>query len=156
LKAARSGGISAGEYWQLGADLVRMRKAFLESFREAGLDALLMPATPLTALPHTGSFVSHLTPACSYTFVMNLLHWPAGVVPVTTVKAEEAYYHADADLPAAQRDKLSSLARAALAGSGGSPAGVQLACEPFEDELTLFAMGELEREAQFRARPGAI
>ena len=30
-----------------------------------------------------------LTPACSYTLVYNVLHFPAGVVPVTTVRGDE-------------------------------------------------------------------
>jgi hypothetical protein len=30
---------------------------------------------------------------CSYTFFANLLHFPAGAVPVTTVRPDEAKYH---------------------------------------------------------------
>lgn len=53
----------------------------------AGLDAVIFPPAALPALPHGAS--KELTPAFSYMFVANLLHWPSGVVPVTLVRPDE-------------------------------------------------------------------
>lgn len=54
---------------------------------EAGLDAVIYPTTALPAFPHGKSRM--LTPTLTYTFLANLLHWPAGVVPVTRVLEHE-------------------------------------------------------------------
>lgn len=53
----------------------------------AGLDAVIFPPVPLPALPHGAART--LTPALTYTFLANVLHWPAGVVPVTLVQKDE-------------------------------------------------------------------
>ena len=50
-----------------------------------------------------------LLPIICYCTLINLLHWPSGVVPVTTVQEHEAHYHAG-DLPHEQRDRYASLA----------------------------------------------
>lgn len=53
-------------------------------WQEAGFDALICPSTPMPAYPHGMS--ADLTISCSYTFLYNLLHYPAGNVPITIVK----------------------------------------------------------------------
>ena len=42
------------------------------------------------AFPHNTSVL--LNQACAYTFVWNLLNMPVGVLPVSTVRADEQYY----------------------------------------------------------------
>ena len=54
-------------------------------------------------------FTGDLLPIICYCTLINLLHWPSGVVPVTTVQEHEAHYHAG-DLPHEQRDRYASLA----------------------------------------------
>ena len=83
-----------------------------------------------------------LQPACSATFLFNLFNLPAGVQPVTRVRAgEECTYAA----PAGQRDMFSAEAARALAGAEGLPVGVQVVGLPWRDEECLEAMEELER-----------
>lgn len=48
---------------------------------------VIFPPVALPALPHGAA--KNLTPAFTYAFVANLLHWPAGVVPVTLVRPDE-------------------------------------------------------------------
>ena len=71
------------QYYELVADTFGVRSRWEEAFAEAGLDAVVFPVSALPALPHGAS--KDLTPAFTYTFVANLLHWPAGVVPVLSL-----------------------------------------------------------------------
>ena len=109
---------------------------FVAAMAAAGVGALLCPGGTLTALPHGGS--KDLTPACNLNILFNVLHCPAGSVPVCLTEAgEDSYTDTHADL-------FSRKAAAALYGSVGVPAGVQLATLPFQDELCLKIMADLE------------
>jgi len=129
---------SGYEAWALTDRVLHLRAAFTAAWQAAGLDVLLAPALGLPAFKHGGS--ADLTPAVSYTFLFNTLHYPAGVVPVTTVRAAEARY----EPPAGQRDDFSAAAAASMVGAAGLPVGVQVAALPHRDELALYAMCALE------------
>ena len=62
--------------------------------------------TPWKALPRLlyciVFFSLRLTPAACYTFLWNLVHFCAGVVPMTTVEEPEAVY----EPPAGQKDRF--------------------------------------------------
>mmetsp|Transcript_1213 Transcript_1213/g.1920 ORF Transcript_1213/g.1920 Transcript_1213/m.1920 type:complete len:576 (+) Transcript_1213:254-1981(+) len=127
---------SVHEYWGIVAELHAYRDEFIKAFRDLNLDGLLFPAGSLPALPHGAS--KDLLVAQSYTYLYNLLHWPAGTVPVTTVKETEC------EFKAAATDEWGSKARAALVGATGLPVGVQVATLPWKDELCLSIMKDLE------------
>jgi fatty acid amide hydrolase len=71
-------------------------------------------------MPH--GVIADLLPALTYTFLPNILHWPAGVVPVTTVDKSEATY----EPPAGQRDSFAELVKQSMVGSAELPVGVQV------------------------------
>lgn len=48
---------------------------------------VIFPPVALPALPHGAA--KDLTPAFTYMMLANLLHWPAGVVPVTLIRSDE-------------------------------------------------------------------
>ena len=98
----------------------------------------LSPATTLPALRHGGADES---PFGTYTLLASLLGWPAGVVPVTTVRAEE-----ESATPRGN-DKMDRAAAASEAGSRGLPIGVQIMARPFRDDVALSVMETLERLA---------
>lgn len=79
--------------------------------------------------------------SCSYTFLFNVLHLPAGVVPVTTVREDEQYYE---DSGLHRRERLIALAQETCRESAGLPIGVQLVGWPNDDERVLRVMKELE------------
>jgi Asp-tRNA(Asn)/Glu-tRNA(Gln) amidotransferase A subunit family amidase len=109
---------------------------FVAAMEAGGITALLCPGATLTALPHGAS--KDLTPACNLNILFNVLHCPAGSVPVClTQPGEDVYTDSHADL-------LSGKAAAALTNSVGVPAGVQIATLPFRDELCLKVMADLE------------
>jgi Asp-tRNA(Asn)/Glu-tRNA(Gln) amidotransferase A subunit family amidase len=71
---------------------------------------------------------------------------------VTLVKPEETEYPIQ-DLPVSQRDSLAACAAKVMVGSEGLPMGVQICTAPFEDELCLRVMSELETALPFVNSP---
>jgi Asp-tRNA(Asn)/Glu-tRNA(Gln) amidotransferase A subunit family amidase len=132
------------------ADLISMRNQWSDAYGEAGIDALVFPALPLPAMPHGIS--GRLISAMSYMFLANLLKWPCGAVPVTTVQNDEQHYRTD-DLPMDQRDGYAKLADHVMKDSAGLPMSVSIMTTPFTDETCLRVMKEVERVVDFREKP---
>ena len=149
--AFRRHGLSVREYWALIAATELFQQSWLGLLDDHGLDGVLCAGASLPAFPHglaasAGYSVSHLP-------LFNLLHWPAGVVPITTVRPDETTYHARESLPVNQQDDGVAAANAVLANATGLPMGVQLATRPNMDELCLHLMGLLEKEVGFKDVP---
>lgn len=145
-----NGGSNVREYWGSVADMKDMQAAYQQYFRNAGLDAILMPTLPMTAPPH--GMAPDLIPMLTYTFLANMLHWPAGSVPVTCVHEDEQYYDI-ASLPVFQQDGLAKMLQKATEGSAGSPVGVQIMTPMWQDENCLHIMADVEKQLPFTARP---
>ncbi|CAB9507550.1 Glutamyl-tRNA(Gln) amidotransferase subunit A [Seminavis robusta] len=153
LGSTRNGGISVFELWKRTAELLSLRSAWSDAVREAGVDALVYPGFPIPAAPHGIS--GDLTAAVSYMFMPNLLLWPSGVVPVTTVRTDEQHYRME-DLPLNQRDKAAKItADRVMKNSEGMPLSVSVMTPAFEDEKCLRVMKEIERLVDFKAEPSA-
>ena len=65
---------------------------------------------------HVHVNIGDLLPMICYCTLVNLLHWPSGVVPITTVREDEAHYNRQ-DLPHEQQDSYASLAGMTLSYS---------------------------------------
>ena len=122
-------------------DLIERRDAYRRKFEEAvtaaGADVLLCPPNALPALVHRAS--GDLGPASvSYTALYNLLAWPAGVVPVTRVRANET------GARPAGGDGIDKAARRVDTNSTGLPIGVQVAARPQRDDLVVAVMAAIE------------
>jgi len=152
LRQTQSGGVSTYDYQQRTADLIELRQKWAAAMK--GLDALIFPAMPVPALPHGSS--GELTSTCAYMFLSNMLLWPSGAVPVTTVRPDEANYDL-ASLPANQQDKIARIVANQVCneGSVGMPIGVSVMSTAFQDETCLRVMKEVERLVHFRERPTA-
>ena len=140
--ATRDGGITVREMNRMVADLMDFRSAYARAMDEQKLDALLYPAAALPAFKH--GMAKDLVVTLTYFFLGNLLHWPAGVVPVTAVKREEEGYYPDKNLPHEQRDRFSKLCRESMEGSEGLPYGVHVMARSYEDEVCLHVMKLIE------------
>jgi fatty acid amide hydrolase len=90
-------------------------------------------------LPHGAA--KNFAPAGALSMLFNLLQFPAGVVPITTVRPDEAFRH-----PARQR--LHRQAAEVAIGSTGLPVGVQVIGTPWHDEQVLAVMQWLEDAAR--------
>ena len=134
----RTTGVRTAEETQA---LIARRDAYRARFETAvgaaGIDVLLCPPNTLPALTHGAS--ADLGPASlSYTALYNLLAWPAGVVPVTRVRAVET------DRRPRWGDMMDRAARRVDKSSAGLPVGVQVAARPNREDLILTVMGAVE------------
>lgn len=147
LGAIRNGGLNVRQYWEVVSDANAIKAAYDKCFLDNGYDAVLMPGLGVTALPH--GVAPELLSALSYTFLGNLLAWPAGTVPVTTTRSDEQVYV----VPEKERDSMYRLAAKACEGSQGLPVGVQVMTPRWQDENCLFLMSEIEKIVGFNAQP---
>lgn len=134
-----SGPRTVGQYWDLTTSADACRGRFENAVEQADsgpLDVILMPAHGLPALRH-GTALDAM-PAASYCFLPNLLGWPAGVVPFTTVGPDEQCDRPDA------ADRVVRTARQIEADSAGLPMGVQVLAKPWREDLVLAVMRALE------------
>jgi fatty acid amide hydrolase len=132
-------------YWRLVERLVDYQAAFLRALDAAPsgpLDLLLAPPSPLPALTHGAS--GYLGLPGSYSCIANVLGYPAGVVPVTRVRAGEEMSR-ERSLDLAQRT-----AYIVEKGSAGLPVGVQLIARPWREHVALAAMAAVEAAARQR------
>jgi fatty acid amide hydrolase len=153
IRQARYGGASAWDYGQMTADLLQVQQLWSDAFVHAGMDALLFPGMPVPAILHDTS--GELTSINSYMFLANLLRWPSGTVPVTTVRPGREEEYRLQDLPENQRDHIAKLVAECMKGSAGMPMSISVMTPPYRDEMCLRAMREVEAVVNFKARPQA-
>lgn len=129
---------TAAEFWHLCEQLGDVIRSYhQELFVERGVQAFLSPPHALPALPHKAAI--DVLPAASYAYHANLLGLPAGVVPWTTVRADETLSSASG------RDVAERRSQEALIGAEGLPIGVQVTAPRWKDEVVLGVMRALER-----------
>jgi fatty acid amide hydrolase len=134
----------AGRYWRAAESAIDYRHAFHDAMKgSGGVDLVLCPAYGVPAVHHGAS--ADLPVAGAYSLLAPVLGFPAGVVPVTRVRAGE-----ETDRPQT-RDRVEGTARRAEQGSAGLPVGVQLIARPWQEHVALAAMATVERAA--RAQP---
>jgi fatty acid amide hydrolase len=139
---------TVNEFWQLVASMRQQRLAFERAVRAEQIDVLLTPPCATAAVPH--GFGAQFAQAAAYTMVFNVTHGPAGVVPVTTVRADELDREWSADLVLRRAAKVDSM-------SLGLPVGVQAASVAWRDEEVLAVMAAIERGVrEHPMRPVAV
>ncbi|HLK41511.1 MAG TPA: amidase family protein [Polyangiaceae bacterium] len=125
---------TAASYFALVDEVRAMRRQALAAMQ--GADVVLTPPCPLPAYRHGACL--EVGTLGTYTTYWNVLGWPAGVVPWTTVRADE-----ESDRPPS-KDPCHVAAREAERGSAGLPIGVQIAAAPHRDHVVLAALRALE------------
>jgi fatty acid amide hydrolase len=143
---------SVDDYWHTIEAIAAFRRDLLRSFEEADggpIDVVLCPAYAVPAVRHGATELLPMPGA--YTPIANVSGFPAGVVPVTRVRAGE-----ESDRPAS-RDMMDRVARETETGSAGLPIAVQVIARPWRDHVALAAMARIEAAARTRpdypARP---
>ena len=139
-------------YWKLAAQRNAIRLRTLAAWREAGIDAVLCPPHATVALRHRDA--GDFSLAGCYSMHYNLVNFPAGVVPVSRVGADEVP-RTDA------RDRLEKKAQQVEEGSAGLPLGVQVVARPYAEHVVLRLMKVIEARAAVepgfpRLPPGAL
>uniref|UniRef100_A0A669B0P7 Fatty-acid amide hydrolase 1 n=1 Tax=Oreochromis niloticus TaxID=8128 RepID=A0A669B0P7_ORENI len=109
-------------------------------WRSCNIDVLLCP---VIGPAYNLFYCSKIPTALSYTIVYNLLNFPVGVVTVSTVtsKDEEELKHCNGYY----QDMWDKLFKEAVAGGEGLPVAVQCVALPWQDELCLRFMKEVEQ-----------
>ncbi len=129
---------SVAELWAITARARKLTEDVFALWRHRGFDAVITPPHATVALPHRTSRDFAIGGAFSMRY--NLLNFPGGVVPVTTVRDDETTRHDVSqrhDKRAAQVD----------AGSAGLPVGVQIVTKPFREDLNFALMKAIEQRA---------
>jgi fatty acid amide hydrolase len=104
-------------------------------WRREELDAVICPPHATPALPLGASRDFTLGGALAMRF--NLINFPAGVVPVTSV-------HRDEEARASPRGRLEKVAARVDADSAGLPVGVQVVARPWREDVVLAVMAAIE------------
>ncbi|NXU85044.1 FAAH1 hydrolase, partial [Xiphorhynchus elegans] len=127
------------EVWSLHHEIEDFCHQFIAQWKKLNLDVMLCPMLgPALGIGYPGK----LSVAVSYTMLYNTLDFPAGVVPVTMVSDEDeeelkgykGYY----------RDWWDRTLAKAFHGSVGMPVAVQCVALPWQEELCLRFMKEVE------------
>ena len=105
-------------------------------------DVVLCPPCAVPAYTHGAA--RDLALLGSYNLLANLLGFPAGVVPVTRVRADEQ------DGRAASRDMVYAAVNKVERNSAGLPIGAQLIARPWREDVALAAMQAIETAATGR------
>ncbi|KAM9542182.1 fatty-acid amide hydrolase 1-like [Guaruba guarouba] len=127
------------QVWSLHHEIEEFSQQFIAQWKKLNLDVMLCPMLG----PALGiGYPSKLSVAVSYTMLYNALDFPAGVVPVTTVTEED-----EEELKGYQgyfRDFWDRTMAKAIRGSVGLPVSVQCVALPWQEELCLRFMKEVE------------
>jgi len=133
---------SVAHLWRLTRRAREISGEVLSAWDKLGIDVVICPVHATPALPHTESRDFSL--AGSYSMFFNIVNFPAGTVPVTTVRPHET------ELRQQSTQEPTSLDRRAISvdtGSTGLPVGVQVVARPFREEHVLAAMAVIESAA---------
>ena len=117
------------------ADRNRLREEVLRRFRAAGVEVCLTYGLP-PAMRRSTSKDCDLQ--CLYCFIWNLVNFPVGAVPITTVREEEEQYSSK------WKDGVTKAITANMQGSRGLPVGVQVVGLPWHEELVVEVMKHLQ------------
>uniref|UniRef100_A0A4W2DWC2 Fatty-acid amide hydrolase 1 n=1 Tax=Bos indicus x Bos taurus TaxID=30522 RepID=A0A4W2DWC2_BOBOX len=128
--------------------LQEYQQEFIAKWRSLDLDVLLSPA--LDPAFYVG-YPAKVQGDSFYLGLYNLLNFPAGVVPVTTVTPQDekelAFYRGY------YRDHVDKSFQEAVRGSVGLPVAVQCIALPWEEELCLRFMKEVETLVKSKMEP---
>ncbi|NWY58279.1 FAAH1 hydrolase, partial [Chionis minor] len=130
---------SVKEMWNHHCEIEAYRTEFIARWRELQLDVVLCP---VLGPAFTTGYPGKLLTAISSTMLYNVLNFPAGVVPVSTVteadEEELKHYQGCCD------DPWDRTLKQAVAGAVGLPVAVQCVALPWQEELCLRLMKEVE------------
>lgn len=130
-------------YWRTVMRQQSFEERFRNMLRADGFDAVLMPAFATPAYRHGQAI--NLGVAGTYASLWNVLGWPAGIVPITRIRAEET------PTRAATGDRAVRAAIECERDATGLPVAVQIAAPLWQESRVLALMHALE--ARVRGRP---
>lgn len=137
---ALSGFGTVYEYWNHALDIEDYKDDTLALWRSLGIDAVICPGFAFPAIPH--NTFGDLVGGCVYSTMYNLLNYPAGVLPVTKVTEQDIKDMANYP----NKTKFEkNIKKMMLGGTVGLPCGVQCVALPYQEELVIRLMKEVEQ-----------
>ncbi|NXG21106.1 VDHAP protein, partial [Grallaria varia] len=130
---------SVKEMWNHHYQIQAYRSEFITRWKELHLDVVLCPVLGPAFTP---GYPGKLLTAISSTMLYNVLNFPAGVVPVSTVTEAD-----EEELKLYQgccEDPWDRTLKQAVSGAVGMPVAVQCVALPWQEELCLRFMKEVE------------
>lgn len=121
----------------------RFAETFQQKWQDMKLDAIICPAYPLCAFKSTDTV--SLGALVDYNMIWNVLHYPAGVVPITEVQKGEDEIYEDGI-----NNAITKAIRQSIKGSVGIPMGIQVATPTWQDEKCLGVMKVIDEAIKFR------
>lgn len=115
--------LSLMEFFGVVAENELLKERFMNAWNEKGMDALITPVTPFTALLKGSS--KYLVNQLSFCGFQNIMEMPAGVVPVGLVKDSETIYN--------DNRFYGRLMKESIEGSEGLPVCLQVTAKPYQD-----------------------
>uniref|UniRef100_A0A1A8GQC1 Fatty acid amide hydrolase n=1 Tax=Nothobranchius korthausae TaxID=1143690 RepID=A0A1A8GQC1_9TELE len=136
---AASGLKSIPDLWKQHAAVEDYISETIAHWRSCNIDVVLCP---VIGPAYNFTYCGQISTILSYTALYNLLNFPAGVVPVSTVTTddEEELKH----YKGVFQDKMDKLLKKAVTGAEGLPVAVQCVALPWQDEVCLRFMKEVE------------
>jgi len=135
------------EVWKGSMQVKALQAKVIEDWQQKGLDGIICPTQAIVAVPH--GYPKHVTVAASYLNFFNIVDFPAGSLPVSTVTAaDEASME---DYP--KFDQMSSthtIIKECMRNSEGLPVNVQVVTLPYQEELCLRIMKDVETSLKAR------
>ncbi|CAL8307794.1 unnamed protein product [Lota lota] len=130
---------SVQQQWELDVEIQEYIRETIEEWKRCDLDVLLCPVIG-PAFNH--NYAGKLSCAVSSTIIYNLLSFPAGVVPVSTVTPDDEIQLKQ--FKGNFQDLWDKQFVKAVAGGEGLPVAVQCVALPWQEELCLRFMKEVE------------
>eukprot|EP00485_Elphidium_margaritaceum_P022819 CAMPEP_0202711212 /NCGR_PEP_ID=MMETSP1385-20130828/23056_1 /ASSEMBLY_ACC=CAM_ASM_000861 /TAXON_ID=933848 /ORGANISM="Elphidium margaritaceum" /LENGTH=617 /DNA_ID=CAMNT_0049370899 /DNA_START=82 /DNA_END=1935 /DNA_ORIENTATION=- len=144
-QAAMNGGLTSKQLQQMLYEIMKFRYefwSFIERQCDEKIDVILSPVCCYPALPL--GFSKDFATSLTSTWLQNILDCCAGSIgPVTFVKSDECHYD-EKYIPMKERDLAAKKLNEYMLNAKGLPVNVQVFGRPFDDEIVLRVMKELE------------
>ncbi|XP_052232987.1 vitamin D3 hydroxylase-associated protein-like [Dreissena polymorpha] len=127
------------DWFQHAVQLQQFKDEFLASWRELKLDAVICPVSATVALPHSETV--NVINTFSYAMLYNILNYPAGSMPVTKVTSDDVSNMAKYPNTTFGNKCVIKC----MQGTEGLPVNVQVVGLPYQEELVLRVMSELDK-----------
>jgi fatty acid amide hydrolase len=127
-------GRTVDELMKVHIEQTKVVKIWIDKMKEDNIDCIICPGTALPAFTHNSS--ADLTMSLSYNFIFNVLHFPVGTVPITTVNKEEDEEGYVDNI----NDMFTAKAKEVCKNSIDCPVAVQVIGLPYNDEIVISLM----------------
>ncbi|KAL4456459.1 hypothetical protein ABPG74_000566 [Tetrahymena malaccensis] len=134
---------SAEDFMIICGKINSKREEIIKYFENLKIDAIVTPGQPLPAFGH-GLSPQFIIFGSVYTHIWNTLNFSAGVLPITTVQENEQTYD-----NCKHNDNITKLIQKHIKNTAGLPVSAQVVTFPYEEELCLNLMKQIEEKVNF-------